>query len=337
MKSHFWLLALFLFASPSIAAETITLHGAIHADRDISAAAFFDNMLVIGGDEAVGKKNNENYIQLLEKQGNNYRVSSDILIYSGNKKNGRELDIEGIAVDDRHIYVTGSHALARKRVKPDNSYEKNLQRLQSIKPEPARKHLFRLTLDASGKVIKHEKTSLASIIRNDPILAPFAGIPSKENGIDIEGIAVKGGLIYLGFRGPVLRDGFAPVMRFDFDQPESSYRLLFLNLEGRGIRDMAAVSDGFLMLAGHVGDKPRSYRIYHWNGHDCIPGTDKKQQGKVTLLVEVDPPAGGKAEGIAVINETAELYNVIALFDGISGGSPRRYTISRPELDSGRK
>ena len=337
MKSHFWLLALFLFASPSIAAETITLHGAIHADRDISAVAFFDNVLVIGGDEAVGKKNNENYIQLLEKQGNNYRVSNDILIYRGNKKNGRELDIEGIAVDDRHIYVTGSHALARKRVKPDNSYKKNLQRLQSIKPEPGRKQLFRVTLDQSHIVVQRQQISLAKLIKNDPLLAPFASIPSKENGIDIEGIAVKDGLIYLGFRDPVLRDGFAPVMRFDFDQPESSYQLLFLNLEGRGIRDMAAVSTGFLMLTGPVGDEPRSYRIYHWDGRDCIPGTDKKQQGKVTLLAEVDPPAGGKAEGIAVINETAELYNVIALFDGISGGAPRRYTISRPELDSGRK
>ena len=135
------------------------LHGAIHADRDISAAAFFDNMLVIGSDEAVGKDNNENYIQLLEKQGDDYRVNRDILIYRGNKEEGRELDIEGIAVDSNHVYVIGSHALARKRLKPGLSYEKNLKRLQSSKPEPGRKQLFQLTLRSSGEIIKKAQIS----------------------------------------------------------------------------------------------------------------------------------------------------------------------------------
>lgn len=337
MKHSLYLTAMLLGASPVIAADDFKLHGKIHAARDISAAAFLGELLLIGADEAVGKDKNENYIQLLKPEDNDYRLSSNILVYKGDKKSGRELDIEGIAVEGDRIYAVGSHALARKRVKSGNSYEKNLQRLATIKQEPGRKQLFRLTLESNNSVSKREQISLEKIIRNDPILVPFTNIPSKENGIDIEGIAVKDGLIHLGFRAPVLRDGFVPVIRFDFDHPEASFRLLYLNLEGRGIRDMAAVSDGFLMLAGPVGDEPRSYRIYHWNGRDCIPDKDQKQSGKVTLLAEVDPPADGKAEGIAMINEAIKFYNIIVIHDGISGGAPRRYTISRPELDSVRK
>ena len=44
-----------------------------------------------------------------------------------------------------------------------------------------------------------------------------------------------------------------PVLRFRFDDPEGSYGLRYVNLGGRGIRDIARVKDGFLLLAGPEG------------------------------------------------------------------------------------
>ncbi|WP_457090403.1 DUF3616 domain-containing protein [Microvirga sp. P5_D2] len=40
---------------------------------------------------------------------------------------------------------------------------------------------------------------------------PFLSIPSKENGFDVEGLAVREGRISPGLRGPVLR-GHAVVL-----------------------------------------------------------------------------------------------------------------------------
>lgn len=323
MKFTSLLLPLLLSASPLLANE-IKLYGTIHADRDISAAAFFGSTLLIGSDEAVGNDENENYIQLLEPSGSSYQIKRDILVYRGNKNRGRELDIEAIAIEGNHIYVAGSHALARKRIKAGKSTKENIQRLATIKPEPARKQIIRLSLDHEQKVVESSSISVAGIIANDPILAPFATIPSKENGIDIEGMAVKNGQLFLGFRAPVLRDGFVPVLQTSYDNPEKDYRLHWLNLNGLSIRDMVTVADGFLILAAPVGDIPHDFRIYHWNGVDSL--TDRNG---LKLLQKIDPPKDGKAEAVAIEGETAKAYNVLLLFDGIKGGSPRRYTIDK--------
>ena len=324
MKFIPYLLPLLFFAS-SLQADEIKLHGAIHADRDISAAAFFGDKLLIGSDEAVGDGKNENYIQLLERNGDNYQISHDILIYRGGNQQGHELDIEGVAVEGQRIYVTGSHALVRKRIKPDKSDQKNLIRLATIKAEPARKQIFRITLNSNLELVDRTSISLADIIANDPILSPFAAIPSKENGIDIEGIAVKDGLTYLGFRGPVLRDGFVPVLQLKFDQPEKHYRLYWLNLGGLGIRDMTAVGDGFLILAGPVAEVPNDYRLYHWNGNDSLADHKNLKQ-----LLQINPSEGGsKPEAVAIELETEHHYRILLLHDGIKGGSPKRYTIPR--------
>jgi len=309
----------------------VAFHGEILADSDISAAIQFRDMLIIGADEAVGARANENYIQLLQREASgDYRTVSNILVYRGDKQNGQELDIEGFAVEGDHLYVIGSHSLARKRFKESGSYEENLKRLTQVKQESSRYQLFRLALDATNQVSGRDQISLATIFNNDPLLSRFTTIPSKENGIDIEGIAAKEGKLYLGFRGPVLRDGYVPVMQLAFENPLESYKLLFVNLAGRGIRDLAAVSDGFLILAGPVGDEQVSYQLLHWNGKDCLTGSDRKESGKLHLLTEITPPEDGKAEGMALLSETAQNYELLIVFDGAKNGAPARFTIKRP-------
>src|SRR5262245_60839271 len=76
-----------------------------------------------------------------------------------------------------------------------------------------------------------------------------------------------------GFRGPVLRENYTPVLRFTFAVPVIESDLLYVNLGGRGIRDLTRARGGLLVLAGPVGDGPGSYQLYFWDGKDCLPGT----------------------------------------------------------------
>ena len=40
--------------------------------------------------------------------------------------------MEGLASDEKHVYVLGSHSLARKAVEDSRTYEKNLARLRDV-------------------------------------------------------------------------------------------------------------------------------------------------------------------------------------------------------------
>ena len=44
-------------------------------------------------------------------------------------------------------------------------------------------------------------------------------LPSKDNGLDIEGLAVLGNRVYLGLRGPVLR-GRAIILELELEESE---------------------------------------------------------------------------------------------------------------------
>jgi hypothetical protein len=120
----------------------------------------------------------------------------------------------------------------------------------------------------------------------------------------------------------VLRNGFVPVLRLRFDEQHDN-EILYVNLDGRGIRDLVKVQDGFLIAAGPVGDSPLSYQLYHWNGADALPGERQvgdPPRGTTTLLGRIPTPAGGKAEGIALLGEAADHYEVLIAYDGVDRG-----------------
>ena len=129
----------------------------------------------------------------------------------------------------------------------------------------------------------------------------------------------------------MLRGNWVPVMRLRFDAPDD-YSLRFVRLGGRGIRGMASVSTGFVLLAGPMADGPGSYQIYHWDGKDTVPGSDRAhaEMGRVDLLGEVAHPEDGKAEGIVVLDESASGYELLLVFDGVERGIARRYEVAKP-------
>jgi hypothetical protein len=310
-------------------------NGCIKAAKNLSAIGRVGATLVVGADEGTGPDGDINIIQVLSKQADDqYVVSSDIVLFTGDKDNGRELDIEGIAVEGEYIYVVGSHSSKRQRVKPDKSYKKNLKAFydKKIDDEINRDWLYRLKVNAKMQVTEKKKITLRDIIQKHKVLKTFSQIPSKENGIDIEGIAVADDWIYVGFRGPVFRGNYVPVLKLKFDNPENSASLLWVNFGGGGIRDMAKVDNGFLIISGPVGDGPGPYSVHHWDGRDMIPGNKREQAeiGKAIKLGDIDTPAGGKAEGILVMGENNNgSYKLMVVFDGIKNGGPKLFEYSK--------
>lgn len=318
--------------------DRIQFQGNIKASEDLSAVGQIGKYMIIGSDEGTGGKRNKNIVQILvQQEGNRYQVIDEIFLFKGDKDSGKEMDIEGIATDNNQIFVVGSHSRKRKKQKIKASHEKNRRAYteEGNKQEISREWLYRLDVDSSMKVSRKDAVSLGDLIRQHEVLGAYAKIPGKENGIDIEGIAVDSGLVYVGFRGPVFRENYVPVMRFDFDNPEDTNELLYVNLGGRGIRDMARVNDGFLILAGPVGDALVSYQLFHWNGNDLIKGDNQKpgDAGKITYLGEIGTPEGGKAEGLLVLNEADQSnYEVLIIYDGVPNGMPMRYRVSKLPL-----
>jgi len=314
---------------------TIEFKGAIIAPEDISAVAKVHEFLVIGSDEAVGTKENKNYIQLFKpEQENRFIHVDDILVFEGDAEK-QEMDIEGLATVDDVVYILGSHSRKRRKVKKNDKYKKNRKKFHGgkIKEEASRGQLYRLKVTPDGRLRPDSKIQqrLREVIEQDPVLGLFARIPSKENGVDIEGLAADERLLYAGFRGPILRGGHVPVMRFAFDDPAGTYKLLYITLGGRGVRSLARVSDGFLILAGPLNNGPGTFQLYHWNGKDMIPGDGHPDEdtGKTTLLRDLAVPTDGKPEGLVVMEETDAHYDLILVFDGIPGAAPQRHRIAK--------
>ena len=207
-----------------------------------------------------------------------------------------EADIEGLARSGHFLWAVGSHSLRRKQIKARHTGDKALKRLAAVASQDNRQILVRLPIaDVGGLptpvreiVVDGERhcaaqldgrDGLRALLRHDDHLAPFLAIPGKDNGLDVEGIAVSGERVYLGLRGPVLR-GWAFVLELrpyvDPDEPDRlrlrdfddglPYRKHVLALDGLGVRDLCPAGEDLLVLAGPTMDLDGPVRIYRWHG-----------------------------------------------------------------------
>ena len=199
--------------------QPVKVTGELFADRDISAIEQVGESLYVAADEG------RDLQRLSGSPGPGYRLQGSYALKDGKSldrpSKGDEFDVEAMAFDgERHLYVIGSHSAKRPLLETGAkaSRRENLARLETIHPEKARRVLLRLTLDQEGNPQgRAETTSLWKSITRSPILKPFSKLPSKENGIDIEGLAFADGRLYVGFRGPVLRDNWVPVLVGTFE------------------------------------------------------------------------------------------------------------------------
>jgi hypothetical protein len=209
---------------------------------------------------------------------------------------GGEADLEGLAADNGWLWLVGSHA--RTRPKPEKMPGEciDLDRLANLKDTRSRCLLARLPLvrdgagwrpvrrdgeRQAGMVAQTEDgNALAKAIEDDPLLAPFALVPAKEGGVDIEGIAVCGNRVALGMRGPVigthallLEIEIAPQQSGELTIARGPVRRL-LAMEGLGIRDLKRLGDDLLILAGPSTGLSGPCAIYRWRNWAHDPAHD---------------------------------------------------------------
>lgn len=316
------LLALGL-AAPAPGAVTslgsVRTDGEIEGDKDISAVALFGRFLALASDETT-------WIEVFEEVGDaGYRLRPELRrpVVEGSQ----EVDFEAMALSGNVLYVTGSHSWLRKKLDDKDSVAKNRRKLLNLELEKSRCTLARLSADpATGALEITGRINLREHLLRDPILGPFCNIPSKENGLDIEGLAADGDQLFAGLRSPVLRGNLVPVVILHFARPEG-YTLRFLDLGGQGIRELQKVDDGFLVLGGPAADASGVFTLYWWDGSDQVPGADLPKGGLVRL--GNFPKRAGKPEGMAVLSEGSPPWEILVVFDGVKGGAPERFRVTR--------
>ncbi|PSB01223.1 DUF3616 domain-containing protein [Merismopedia glauca] len=269
----------------------------------------------------------------------------------------QEIDIEGLDYDEteHYLWLVGSHSWKRKKPKDDKNEAKNLERLATLTTERNRYILARIPL-VNGELFqeyKFEDVNLKSIhaaklaltktenvliesLKSDPHLKIFVSskVPGKDNGFDIEGIAVKQGKIFLGLRGPVIR-GWAIILEIELEETttdtlnlksigeeDSLYKKHFVYLNGLGIRDLCFEGEDLLILAGATMDLDAKVKVFRLSNAVNLPdnilhkpevitdlphgeGEDKPEgvtlfqalSGEPSLLVVYDSPNSARLQG----------------------------------------
>jgi hypothetical protein len=138
---------------------------------------------------------------------------------------------------------------------------------------------------------------------------------SKENGLDIEGLAVRGNKAWVGLRGPVLR-GIAILLEIEVEEGSSNklklkaigedsrqYKRHFLALDGLGIRELCWEENGenLLVLAGPTMDLDGAHSLFRLDKPLTLKDNSLSSQKNKQLKYLGDIPHGrnsDRAEGL---------------------------------------
>ncbi|MFO0994915.1 MAG: DUF3616 domain-containing protein [Hyphomicrobiales bacterium] len=262
-------------------------------------------------------------VECLVAQGRGYKLHKQFKIDALFDKiaPGKECDLEDMAIEHDRLWLCGSHCEVRLESKDKGKIS------AGIRPRLSRNILGSIGLekDGSGPIGDGEvlapkgKGSLRRALRKDIYLDRFLDVPSKENGLDIEGCAMLGTKLLLGLRGPVV-DSHAIVLELPAkgNLPDTGRKAKrhFLNLGGFGIRGLARHDASLLVLAGPVTAAPGEFHIHRWRPstpdrvqnpeivHDFVHSAEKPEgicvlslNGRAGLLIVYDSPGKSRIKG----------------------------------------
>lgn len=232
----------------------------------------------------------------------------------GKEKKFAEFDGEGVAFGDGHFYVVSSHGCSR------NSEGYRLSSFLLAR--------FRAYPDLPPETVELTYRLSDALAAAKSVGSRFGkALDAGSNGLNIEGIAFVAGKLWFGLRAPV--DGsnayligvgatelFAPGNSRLQGDPE----VVALALgERRGIRDLAALPDGrLLVLSGPAQEQKLDYRLHI---------VDPAKPDMLRAIGMVDAPKKGKAEVVTVLQENGGELVVAVLFDGVKNGAGALYRI----------
>lgn len=256
--------------------------------------------------------------------------------------NGKELDAEGAARDGPYVFVTGSFSVKRSTcaANPDS------RRVVRFSVDPANGLAQHLPNGAPADLASDEGR-LWRLLTAHPTLRSFTGDnaclggpPNGRHGVNIEGLAARNGWLYFGFRGPAV-EGTAYILRvaadFLFSGGAPSHTLFTVPVgQGRGIRDLLAVPEGFLILVGPNDDlgNDAGWSIAFWDG--ALPG-DGDGAVRVRVLADLSLPSvrqngcdkEAKPEALAMIEDGPDFRRLLVLSDGMCDGGPLVFRVSK--------
>ena len=245
----------------------------------------------------------------------------DLLAPSPESK-AAETDAEGVAYDAGYFYVLGSHSANKKG-----------------EPQPSRHRLFRVKVDQRTGTptslgpdgTPSEVRDLDAVIAAIPALKPHIGEAPGEglHGVNLEGIAVSKGNLYIGLRGPVV-NGKATILSLPINfrsakrEPVRSCELALG--EGQGVRDLLTYRGGLIILAGPEMrwnvDTPLPHstaasQLFFWDG-----GKSLRRIGELPVTHPDGP------EAIALLGSGAAGPKLLLLSDGPGRGRAAVYEIA---------
>jgi hypothetical protein len=241
-------------------------------------------------------------------------------------------DAEGVAYADRFFYVTGSHGRSRTHDDANDSsyvvFRFPVDPVTGVPPFEVTDEKVAAEIETSTRL--RDAISSACVVNdqppNDCSIKNAYNKKLDDGGANIEGIAVQSGRMHFGFRGPS-QDGKAYVLSVDagalFKDADLKSKAASLPLGTNvGIRDLAAINDGILVLAGPTRKEAVPYAVWLWDGVG----------NNATKLATLDLDGidkDGKAEVLLPLEADGSNIRVLVMFDGIENGGAISFKIPR--------
>ena len=267
---------------------------------------------------------------------------------------GKEFDIEGLDLDGGCLWAVGGYGAARQGIdakdlkKGDAATDraKEIRGLAAVDTKADRRFLARLPISGGKPVAEATRggrtltaSRLASTTGDDLLLAalagdehigPFirAGVPSKDNGLDVEALAVVGDRVFVGLRGPVLR-GWAVLLEIQVHDAAPGvlgldpigaggrpYLKHFVFMEGLGFRDICREGSDFLILAGPSTLLDGPARVYR------LPNAVDLRENRLHVPTEVLELPHGRGddhpEGMTLAGSLTGRPSILVVYDSPS-------------------
>lgn len=246
----------------------------------------------------------------------------------------RDLDGEAVAYSEPYFYVVGSHGCGRSTGKSRLSsfilarvrVNRQGQPIDSVS-RPLAPENFVQAVETTYRVSDWLRRSNA---------AAFFG-QDLESGLYIEGVAARDNMIWFGLRAPVNKDaafliGGDPADLFRAGNAPSVAvpKVIRIKLEGLGVRDLAPLPDKRLLVLGGVAQQGPvvPYKLFVV---DPTNGTTTPIGPLAAVTQQVDGETKtGKAEGLTVLEMTANKAKIVVLFDSLPNGAPHVANIAIP-------